>query len=163
MVSSSRMTNSPRREQALGPGEVEQVGDALRADEVGAPEHAVGDVGGLVAEDEDAASGWRLRPLRPPAVAIASITDMSRLLNGTRAWRGRGAERGEGAAVLLDDDPVAGAQRDVDARVVVEVLEPDAPGPAAALELDLRDVGDDATPPACASIAESRRVGAWIG
>jgi hypothetical protein len=56
--------------------------------------------------------------------------------------RGR-PERGEGPAILLDDDAVAGAQRDVVAGIVVEILQPDPPRPPAALDLDLRDFGQD--------------------
>ena len=111
----------------------------MRPYEIGAAEQAVGDVGGFRAEHEDAGG------IGAAAVEAAGRGDgLERghvaLVEIHPRLRARCAERGEAAPVLLDDDAVAGAERHVVARVVVEVLEPDRPGAPAALDLDLGDV-----------------------
>ena len=135
----------PRREQPLGPRQVEDIGHRLRPDQVLPRRHLPGDLLLLRAEDEDAGG------IRRPAVEPAGIRQgLDRrevaLGEGDPLLAPRGAERGVAAAVLLDDHPVAGAQGDVVARVVVEVLEPDPARPAGALHLDLGHVGHDRHP-----------------
>ena len=81
------------------------------------------------------------RPSRPPVAAMPSSADMSRLVKGTRCWivLAPSAVNERRSSSTMIRSP--GRERHVVARVVVEVLQPDAAGAAAALDLDLRDVG----------------------